>query len=1060
MDGIIAEAEVAYQELEVETSDSQARRVKVFFRTLTEITGVALDPDDFTSFLDQVYEVGARRREAALFIIRSLQLSTIVQLPFFQDSHCQRRIVKLCEKYAPDICQKFDLEKCSQTYEKFDIISNMHDRTVLNLDILHKLSSNPSTFLSDQSVVSAVVNNHLTKSLFHLYDFDTFSTDVKDSYSHVKSVTAIEDDTFTTKFQLATDALEAINRRYSERTDFLATRFAIPFFSTVLAVLRTIGNDSIEKFRCNLRPKFPASGVVERRYPLHDNERILRIRIPLTNEGPGPAIDAIAELNSVSDRAILLPERIELGKVNAGDLSIFFDVAIEEPLEALPVMVRLSWRTARGSERVDHISECTFLSQASGIAWEDLAQTYPYSTEVAEGAQFVGRVNKLNSLIGRLRKTRMQSSFITGQKRVGKTSLALAVRDRLEADSDVHSIYLEYGEYAQSSAAATIRELCLTLYNKFCAFGAQPTVADASHDKSSLSVLNRLADSILSANSSTRILIILDEFDEIQQEMYRHGPIAEAFFANLRTLAAKPNLAFMLVGGENMPFIMAAQGDQLNKFVKEPVDYFSRDEEWDDFSNLVRSSDNVPFTWHDSSINAIFDYTNGHPFYTKLLCQIIFQRSVEARDADITAEEVDIAVMYLVQRLDTNSFAHFWKDGIAAVRDEAEVIALKRCRVLVAMARVKRAGDKLTLENIAKAATALNLRSTDVAPLLNDFCRREIMQESGGVYSFITKLFAEWLTANGLNKLIADTLGDELEASIASEEDAAYVTSPEIVQLVDKWPLYKGKRVTAEHLRAWLDQVKTNREKRVLFRILGKLRILGEEEVRGKLRQAHSLVKQRTTNFVPSSRSQRRFDLLVTYVDGPAKSGNIYASRYAEENLISSTCVIAMEDFEESAAEAERKSIASGLVIIDDIAATGESLSENLRRFMGRYRNFVEHRSLPIVVVVLLATKEADVLVRSAMKEIGYLDIDLRVCEYLDESNHVLSARNWSNEEEVSVARQLCMDLGRRVYKNNPLGYGDKGLNVVFFDTCPNNTIPIVHSAGPGWFPLFPRSTN
>ena len=77
-------------------------------------------------------------------------------------------------------------------------------------------------------------------------------------------------------------------------------------------------------------------------------------------------------------------------------------------------------------------------------------------------------------------------------------------------------------------------------------------------------------------------IFILDEFDEIHPEMYRFGALAETFFSNLRTLSAKKNVAFLLVGGEKMPFVMSAQGDQLNKFISEGLDFFVRGEEWED----------------------------------------------------------------------------------------------------------------------------------------------------------------------------------------------------------------------------------------------------------------------------------------------------------------------------------------------------------------------------------------------------------------------------------------------------------------------------------------------
>jgi hypothetical protein len=57
----------------------------------------------------------------------------------------------------------------------------------------------------------------------------------------------------------------------------------------------------------------------------------------------------------------------------------------------------------------------------------------------------------------------MQSSYITGQKRVGKTSLAAAVQEIVSrpgfSDNPLEVVYLEYGDYARKDADATVEAL-------------------------------------------------------------------------------------------------------------------------------------------------------------------------------------------------------------------------------------------------------------------------------------------------------------------------------------------------------------------------------------------------------------------------------------------------------------------------------------------------------------------------------------------------------------------------------------------------------------------------
>ena len=94
--------------------------------------------------------------------------------------------------------------------------------------------------------------------------------------------------------------------------------------------------------------------------------------------------------------------------------------------------------------------------------WEIVETKEPYSLEaVPSDAELVGRRSELLQLMRLITVPTGGSGIIYGQKRVGKTSLANAVRNRLQrtSDEDWVVIYKGSGEYLGNHAASTLRQM-------------------------------------------------------------------------------------------------------------------------------------------------------------------------------------------------------------------------------------------------------------------------------------------------------------------------------------------------------------------------------------------------------------------------------------------------------------------------------------------------------------------------------------------------------------------------------------------------------------------------
>lgn len=1001
------------------------------------------------------------QRHVALLLVRLLGIQGLLEL----NRESERHIVELFEEGVPDLAKQLGFAKLRQTFEKFELITSLHEKACMQMLQLAQCPSAPERFVASQGILLKALSSSFLSAYLQPYGFARVKEHVTLLPNKIRDVLSLRDHSYSARLIEVSELVQKELKYAKENCDFLTINYYLPFLSAVETAVNEIQAGSRERFICDIMPLKPIPDVAEKHYPLHAIDRIFRVVIRMVNKGPGVALEVIAEISGKSER-LVYDDKCFLGDIPPGPFTLSFEILILESTQKEELVVDISWLEVGAPQRKEVIFDCYLVGQRPDIDWAGLESQQPYSTEVAEGEDFVGRRTKLNNIAARYLKPRMVSSFITGQKRVGKTSLAKAVEGYLKASpkgANFEILDLEYGQYSHMKAVDTVEALGHEIAEFMCT-----TLGKDAQDmdfRGSLAPLSKLADALGKEYPDKRFVIILDEFDEIHLEIYRYGPLAETFFSNLRALSAKKNLAFLLVGGEKMQFVMSAQGDQLNKFVKEQVDYFNRVDEWEDFIELVRRPTKNSLEWTDGAVTRLFELTNGHPYYTKLLCNTAFTTAVSTRDSVITQEEIDNAAYRLIKDLGSNAFAHIWKDGIQQEGADAEVVELRRRRVLSAIAKVLRDQKALTIENINKYKSGLKLQENEVPPLLNDLVRRQFLYFEHGQYQFLIPLFQLWIVEHGAAQLMSDALAEEYELFVEKAEEEAYVSPSAIVSIVKGWHTYRGQTIAADAVRSWLNQVPTRQEQRLLFKILMHLRFLSTTQIREMLKDAHGMLTQFLRPFVSQKKIDRRLDILVTYVDGAGKSGGRYASLYAEENRIGSRCVIDSNLIGEkiTAHENQCGDSISAIVLVDDFIGTGKSLSGNISAFVERNKVLFDERGMRLFVVALVATKAGEERVRRELRKLPIKECDLRVCELIAEEHFAFSqnANIWTSEEESRRAKALCLKHGQLVHKENPLGYGDQGLLLIFPDNCPNNTLPILHSdeqRDGGWTSLFPRS--
>ena len=103
-----------------------------------------------------------------------------------------------------------------------------------------------------------------------------------------------------------------------------------------------------------------------------------------------------------------------------------FNGEVMAAIDAAVFLLEVEWDETGAPDRQKIEFMATASAQRSDIDWQTQAYRRPYSTDVAKGDTFVGRFEKVQALGNKMLLLSDGVIYVTGQKRVGKTSLALA----------------------------------------------------------------------------------------------------------------------------------------------------------------------------------------------------------------------------------------------------------------------------------------------------------------------------------------------------------------------------------------------------------------------------------------------------------------------------------------------------------------------------------------------------------------------------------------------------------------------------------------------------------
>ncbi|MBL7129283.1 MAG: ATP-binding protein [Ignavibacteria bacterium] len=796
---------------------------------------------------------------------------------------------------------------------------------------------------------------------------------------------------------------------------------------------------------------------LDRKYPFHEKDKKINIKFILQNLGPGYAFDVKISIDC--DDILISNSEILLGTINPQKkIVITLEAEIIDPIpnKTPSLLVRIEWSNHEGlSKSREEILELK--PQRKNLDWESLKSFQPYSLEAIEMEdEFVGRNEIIHRIQNKLSANKIESVIIHGQKRVGKTSIANIIKTKLNQLENYVVISLNVGDLNKINPEKFVNDLGNYIFEELKdSKKVRPRLYKPKFEGAISPLLHVFRD-IHKSDLNIRFIIIIDEFDEIPSELYKFSDIGNTFFHNMRSLSKENFIGFVLVGSENIEIIKQST-EMINKFENFRVDYFDKENYWNDFKDLVKRPLNEYIEYEDVAILRLFNITEGNPFYTNLICSKVYDQVIENRNAFITEDDVDKGIHASIKSLETNEINHFWKDcNVTSEAANKDLIETNRRKFLVGFACIEREKGIVTKEYLVDEHKFKN--SIPINELLESFKNRGIIISENDILRIKPNLIGGWLKEKGIDSITTGFLDDEAITILKEKEHQAFVTDEEVVKIAEKWGIYNGHQLSPIEVRAWLNQFENNQEKRLMFRILSELKFYSEQEVREKLRILHEQIKINIKTYRKDKEINIR-EILLTNMANIAKSGYVYLRKYAQENKILQENIVHFSKITETLESNSRIQL---ILIIDDIIGTGRTQIELTSKYLNEeILGIIKSRNIKLIYASICGTNKGIKTIQEFLNKYP-IETEVKCLESLTKENKCFDSESifFDNEIDRENARKVALKYGNQIDRKQPLGFEDSELAIVFFDNCPNNTLPIIwkrNEKNPKWFPLFER---
>lgn len=361
-----------------------------------------------------------------------------------------------------------------------------------------------------------------------------------------------------------------------------------------------------------------------------------------------------------------------------------------------------------------------------------LLNPYIAGNPLKDKAMFFGRDDVVREVTQMLNHPDEKAIVLFGQRRIGKTTILLQVDQRLLDDGRFTPVYFDL----QDRASSTLKEV---LYKLAQAIGSRVKASVPSlesFDEDGAYFMKEFLPEMIKQAGPGGLVILFDEFDVMDSP--QNNLAGRTFFPYLRTFIAElVSVKFIFVIGRRPEELSTESLSTFKGIRASRVSLLDRK----NTEAVVRQSEaKGSLLWADDAVERVWQITQGHTYFTQLLCSVVWEAgqeiSVNGKAATVSAKEVDSSVPDAMKH-GANAFTWIW-DGLPP----AERV------VMAAMAEVgKQIISQEQIEDVLnRSGVRLVARELKIAPMT--LVEWDLLHPMEDNYRFAVPLLQVWVKNN------------------------------------------------------------------------------------------------------------------------------------------------------------------------------------------------------------------------------------------------------------------------------------------------------------------------